>query len=784
LLRNKGYSFINIVGLAVGMAVTMLIGMWITDELTFNRYHKNYERIAQVFQHQTFNDEVTTQNEVPVPLAAELKTTYKSDFAHVIRVTWSQNHILSIEDKKINQFGTFMDAEALELFSFNMLQGNHSSLDDASSVVLSASTAKALFGNADPINQTISIDNRMDVKVTGVFEDFPYTSEFHSLKFVSHLESWIAHNDWMKEDENNWNSNVLLFVEIQSGATFEALSAKIENIRAVNINKEQAAQENPRLFLHPMSKWHLYSEWKNGEQSGGRIQFVWLFGIIGSFVLLLACINFMNLSTAQSERRAKEVGIRKSIGSLRAQLVYQFLSESFLVVVFAFIMAIAFVTIALPWFNELADKRMSPLWNNFYFWLVSVGFILMTSLLAGSYPALYLSSIKPLKALKGVFKADRSASLPRKVLVVLQFTVSIMLIVGTIVVWKQIQFVKDRPVGYTREGLIMIRKTSPDFYGKFNAIRNKLKAVDAITEMAESSSPATESWFRTTGFNWKGKDTNLNDEFATMSVTFDYGKTVGWTFVQGRDYSKEFSTDSSAVVLNESAVRFMGLDNPIDEEITWKGKKFKVIGVIKDMIMDSPYQQAKQTIFWMNYEEEGKVWTVIRMNPLLSSSDAIAKIEKVFHTVIPSVPFDFKFVDQEYALKFASEERMGKLANLFSALAIFISCLGLLGMASFVAEQRKKEIGVRKILGASVPELWKMLSAEFVLLVSISCLVGIPIANYFLSQWLQKYEYRTEVSWWIFAITITGALVITLLTVSFQTIKAALANPVKSLRSE
>lgn len=784
LIRNQGYSFINIVGLAVGLAVTMLIGMWITDEITFNRNHDNYDRIAQVYQHQTFNNQVVTRQEVPVPLAAELKTTYKNDFIHVVRVSWRVAHILSVEDRKLNQLGTFMDEEALELFSFKMRKGNHSSLHELSSIILSESAAKALFGDEDPINKVIHIDNMVEVKVTGVFEDFPDSSEFHDLKFVSSLENWTSHNDWMKADENNWNSNVLLFVEIQSGSTFEEVSARIKNIRAANINKEQAMQENPRLFLHPMSKWHLYSEWKNGVPAGGRIQFVWLFGIIGSFVLLLACINFMNLSTAQSERRAKEVGIRKSIGSQRAQLIYQFLSESLLVVVFAFVMAMAFVTIALPWFNDLADKRMNPLWGNVYFWLFSIGFVLMTSLLAGSYPALYLSSIKPLKALKGVFKAGRSAALPRKVLVVLQFTVSIMLIVGTIVVWKQIQFVKDRPVGYTREGLIMMRKTSPYQWRKFHSFRNKLKDVDAITGIAESSSPPTESWFSTAGFSWAGKDPDLNDEFATMAVTLDYGKTMGWTFVQGRDYSEEFATDSSAVILNESAVRFMGLTNPINEEVSWKGKKFTVIGVIKDMIMDSPYQKARPTIFWQNYEDEGKVWTIVRMNPILSSSEAIEKIEKVFNAVYPAVPFDFIFVDQEYALKFSGEERMGKLANLFSALAIFISALGLFGMASFVAEQRKKEIGVRKILGASIPALWKMLSGEFIVLVSVACVIGIPVASYCLTQWLQKYEYRTEVSAWVVVVTIAGAMTITLLTVSFNMIKAALANPVNSLRSE
>ena len=784
LLRNKGYSLINVSGLAIGMAVTMLIGMWIIDEFSFNKNHQNHDRIAQVYQHQSFNNQVSTRPEVPMPLAQELRTAFKDDFAQVVRVGWSVSHILSQEDNKINRLGTFMDPEALDLFSFKMIKGGSESLNDLSSIILSESTAIALFGDANPINQLLRIDNMTDVKVTGVFEEFPANSQFHQLQFIAPWELMLAENDWVKKDENNWNSNHLLFVEIQPGTSFESVSARIENLKALNISPEQAAQENPRFFLHPMNRWHLHSEWKDGKQAGGRIQFVWLFGTIGIFVLLLACINFMNLSTAQSERRAKEVGIRKTVGSVKSQLVNQFLSESFLVVVFAFLTALAVVIMALPWFNQLADKKMSLLWFNLDFWLVCLAFIFVTALLAGSYPALYLSSIKPLKALKGVFKAGRSASLPRKVLVVLQFSVSIMLIAGTVIVWKQIQFVKDRPMGYSPEGVIMIRKTSPEFYGKFNVLRNKLIEADAIVEMAESSSPPTESWFTTAGFNWEGKDPNLNDEFATMSVTFEYGKTMGWTFVQGRDYSREYSTDSSAVILNEAAVKFMGLNDPIDEEITWKGKKFKVIGVIQDMVMESPYQQAKQTIFWINYEDEGKVWTNIRMNPMLSVSEAISRIEDVFQTVVPMVPFEFKFVDQEYAAKFAMEERIGKLANLFSALAIFISCLGLFGLASFVAEQRKKEIGVRKVLGASVSSVWGLLSRDFVILVIISCCIAIPVCYYFMDNWLGQYEFRTAISWSIFAMTVLGALALTLVTVSFQSVKAALVNPVKSLRSE
>ncbi len=781
LLRNKGYSFINVSGLAVGIAVTMLIGMWMADELTFNTTHKNYDRIAQVYQHQSSNNEVLTTPNAPIPLGQELETSYKSDFKHIVRGWWNASHILSIEDKKTLKTGTFMDPAALEMFTFKMVQGDWSSLNDPASIVLSESTAKALFGDMGAIGKMIRIDNEIDVRVTGVFETFPQNSQFHSLQFLSTWEYWLSSSPWLKPDENNWMSNINVFVEIQPGSTFEAVSSRIRDIKYSKITKEQAAVENPQLFLHPMSKWHLYSTWKNGVESG-TIQFVWLFGAIGVFVLLLACINFMNLSTAQSERRSKEVGVRKAIGSLRRQLIYQFLTESFLIVIFSFLLAIAIVTVALPWFNELAGKDMDTLWTNPYFWAAGVLFILVTSLLSGSYPALYLSSIKPLKALKGILKADRSAALPRKVLVVFQFTVSIVLVVGTIIVWQQIQFGKDRPIGYTRDGLIMIRKNSGEFWGKFDVIRNELKASGAVIDVAESSSPATEVWFTNSGFSWKGKDPNLHDNFATVAVTHDYGKTMGWTFIQGRDYSREFSTDSSGVVLNESAARFMGLENPINEEISWNGKKFKIIGVIRDMIMESPYRAAKQTIFHLDYSTN--VWINIRINPTMSTSQAVGKIEDVFQELLPSVPFDFKFTDQEYALKFASEERIGRLSTLFAILAILISCLGLFAMASFVAEQRKKEIGVRKILGASVAGLWRMLSFEFVSLVAISCAVGIPVSAYFLHQWLQKYEYRMEVSWWVFVATVAGAMAITLVTVSFQTIKAALVNPTKSLRSE
>lgn len=781
--RSRGYSFINIIGLTVGISVTMLIGMWVYDEISYNTYHKNYNHIAQVYQHQINNGEVNTSVLVPRPLAQELKTTYKGDFKHVVRAWFEMNHTLSVDDQKISRNGTFMDDGALEMLSIKMLKGSWKSLEDPTSIVLSESTSKALFGDVDPMGKSMRIDNTMDVKVTGIYEELPGNSRFSSLQFISTWEFWVSSNyTWMKADEDNWSSAISIFVEIQPKTKFEAVSSKIKDIRYNKLSKQQAETESPRLFLQPMHRWHLYSEWKNGSEAGGRIQFVWLFGIIGIFVLLLACINFMNLSTAQSEKRAKEVGIRKSIGSERSQLIYQFLAESFLVVLFAFVLAIGFVTAALPLFNELTDKRMELLWTNIYFWVVSLGFIFITGLLSGSYPALYLSSFQPVKALKGTFKAGRFASMPRKVLVVLQFTVSIALIIGTSIVWQQVQYAKNRPIGYTREGLIMVRKTSPEHWGKFESLKNELKKSGAIVDLAESSSPATEIWFNDTRFSWQNKNPNQQSDFTTMAVTHEYGETMGWNFTQGRDFSRNFATDSSAVVLNETAVRFMGLKEPVDEEITWNGKKFTIIGVIKDMVITSPYEPVKQTVFWLDYKANSMI--NIRLNPTMGAGEAVAKIEKVFQALFPAVPFDYKFTDQEYAMKFAAEERVGRLASLFAMLAIFISCLGLFGMASFVAEQRKKEIGIRKILGASVLGLWKMLSGEFVLLVSISCLIAIPIAWHFLTQWLQNYVYHTEISIWVIVMASMIALLITLLTVSFQTIKASIINPVKSLRSE
>jgi len=782
LIKNKVYSAINIVGLAVGMAVAMLIGLWVWDELSYNKSFRNYGQLAQVMQHQTFNGETGSQTSLPYLIGEELRKNYGSDFKSVSMSGWTNDHILTFGEKMITQSGNYFEPQIIQMLSMKMLEGSASALQDSHSIILSKTTAKALFGNADPMNHRIKIDSKFDVKVSGVYEDFPYNSEFKALLFIAPWNLYIDSNVWNEKATNPWRNNSFqAWVQLADHADLNQVSAKIKDVKLKRVKAEDAAFK-PVVFLQPMRNWHLYSEFKNGINTGGRIQFVWLFGVIGFFVLLLACINFMNLSTARSENRAKEVGIRKAIGSLRVQLIGQFLSESLLFSLFSFALALILVQLALPLFNEVADKKIAILWNNPLFWISGLCFTLITGLLAGSYPALYLSSFKPVKVLKGTFKTGHFAGLLRKVLVVLQFSISIILIVGTIIIFQQIKFAKNRPVGYSQNGLVIIPVVTEEIHKHFDAIRNELKNSGTVAEIAESSSPTTYVNENDNGFDWKGKNPSLQGDFGVVYVSNDFGKTINWSLKAGRDFSRSFLTDSSGIILNEAAVKFMNLKDPIGETIHWDGKPFHVVGVIKDLLMQSPYEPVVRTVFVYSKNTENVL--NVKLNPSSGASGAIDKIESVFKKYNSSQPFVYKFVDEQYERKFDDEQRIGKLSSFFSVLAILISCLGLFGMASFMAEQRTKEIGIRKVLGATVFNLWTLLSKEFIGLILISLLIATPIAYYFMHSWLQHYEYRTQISAWIFLLTAIGAITITLATVSFQAIKAALANPVKSLRSE
>jgi putative ABC transport system permease protein len=780
LLRNRASSFINVTGLSVGMAVAMLIGLWIWDELSFNKYHQHYNSIAQVMEQDTRNGTVYTSTAVALPLDAAMHKMYGSDFRRMVMSSWNDPHTLAAGDKKISYPGTFIGAEAPEMFTLNMIRGSRNGLKDPSSILISQSVATALFGNDDPMNKIVKLDNDAGFKVSGVYEDLPLNTTLHDVAFMAPWDFFEASGE--RRSLTDWSDNSLfMYVQAAENADMAKLSAKIKNIKLNSIDPGQA-RSKPAIFLQPMSRWHLYSAFKNGVNTGGAVQYVWLFGIIGMFVLLLACINFMNLSTARSEKRAKEVGIRKAIGSLRTQLISQFFCESLLIAALAFAFALLLAWLVLPFFDEVANKKISLPWTNPFFWMTGAGFTLFTGFIAGSYPALYLSSFRPVKVLKGTFKAGRFSAVPRKVLVVVQFTVSVVLIIGTIVVFKQVQFGKNRPVGYSRDGLVTIETTNDDLHKQFDAVRADLLKSGAISEVAISSSSTTGLSYTRGDLDWKGKDPAMVADFGNVGVTTEYGKTVGWQFTEGRDFSSQFLTDSAAIVLNEAAVKYMNLKDPVGEIIRVGKRDFSVIGVIKDMVMQSPYEPVKQTIFYIGRGHFDDI--IIKINPAASTHEALNKIAAVCKIYSPSVPFSYKFADDEYAKKFAMEERVGKLTNFFAVLAIFISCLGLFGMSSFMAEQRTKEIGVRKILGASVFNLWRLLSKDFVVLVIISLLVATPAAYFFMHGWLQNYQYRTTISWWIFAVSGAGALLITLLTVSFQSVKAALVNPVKSLRTE
>ncbi|PSL43930.1 ABC-type antimicrobial peptide transport system permease subunit [Chitinophaga niastensis] len=786
LSKNKIYSLINIGGLAVGMAVAILIGLWIYDELSFNKSYQNYDRIARVMQNQFINGETDTWSGEAWPLGAELRNSYGSNFKYVIMSSWTDDHILSFGEKHIAKTGNYMEPEAPEMLTLNMLKGSRNGLQDPASILLSASVANTLFGkDTDPIDKIVQIDHRLNVKVTGVYKDLPYNSSFADLTFIAPFELMVKSDNLKERLDNPWGASWFqTLVQVANHVDIGQASAKIKDAKMNKVRNSSSARFKPVIFLHPMSRWHLYAKFKNGMEAGGRIQYVWLYGIIGIFVLLLACINFMNLSTARSEKRAKEVGIRKAVGSLRGQLVAQFFCESLLIAFVAFLLSLLLVQVSLPFFNEVADKRMSVLWTRPLFWLVGIGFSLFTGLIAGSYPALYLSSFKPVKVLKGTFRVGRLAAVPRKVLVVIQFTVSVILMVGTLVVYQQIQYAKNRPVGYSRNGLITIPLRTNEINKHYEAVRDDLFKSGAVSEVAASENPVTATYITNSGLVWKGKDPSLQEEFVSLGITSEFGKTVGWQIKEGRDFSAAFPSDSMGFIINEAAVKFMGLKDPVGEMIKWgKNGSYKIIGVVKDLVTRSPYEPTKQTFFYLGGLSPLSNLN-LKINPHASASEALGKISAVLKKYDPATPFEFKFADEEYAKKFDAEERIGRLAGCFAGLAIFISCLGLFGMATFMAAQRIKEIGIRKVLGASTFNLWRLLTRDFILLVMTALIIATPLAYYLMQRWLQNYLYRVEIAWWIFAIAGISAVIITLLTVSYQSIRAALTNPVKSLSTE
>lgn len=777
---NKTHSFINLAGLSAGMAVAMLIGLWVWDEFSFNKNFDHYSTIAQVVLTETLNGEAITGKGNAIPLADELRKNYRDDVKYVVLSSWSMNSLVSAGSKQLSTHGNYMETDAPDMLSLHMLSGSRKAFERKSTILLSQSTAIKLFGHNDPVGKQVKIDGNLTEEVAGVYEDFPAGSSFQEVQFIAPFYDLTS---WVNGNENDWhNESFQVFVQTKDKAALPRLSQSIKNIKQHKIEAGTARLENPVLSLHPMSRWHLYDSFENGVSTGGAIRYVKLFAITGIFVLLLACINFMNLSTARSEKRAREVGIRKAVGSMRIQLVIQFFGESLLVALLAFAAALLLVFVLLPFFNQMAGKQISLPLQQPVFWLISLAFTLFTGLLAGIYPSLYLSSFRPVQVLKGTLKAGRFASMPRKILVVTQFTVSIILIAGTVIVFKQVQYAQSRPTGYNRQGLVTLIMKTWNYHTHFESMRNELLQQGWITAMAESNTPVTENDQYNNGFSWEGITAQNSTRFNIVRATADYGKTVGFEITAGRDFNSNTGADANAIVLNTAAAKYMGFTDPIGKIIRQSNRQYQVIGVVKDVLMESPYDPVQPTLFMADSSIGGIV--NLRLNPARSTAAALAGIEAVCKKYSPEEPFDYQFADDTFARKFAGEVRVGNISTCFALLAIFISCLGIFGMASFIAEQRIREIGIRKVMGASVFNIWQLLSREFVILVTIALLIATPAAYYAMYTWLQRYQYRTGISWWIFITAGTGAMAITLLTVSFQSLRAALANPVKSLKSE
>jgi putative ABC transport system permease protein len=783
-----GYSLINLGGLTAGLTVSLLIGLWIADEISFDHNFPDHARIVKIVRTTASDAGLVTSDLQSPPLIAEIRAHHSRYFRHLAIVFPNFPHALSVidptsgihENKRITAEGQWAQPEWPEILALNMLRGSRNALNDPSSTLVDRSTAIALFGEkTDPMGRTIRVDNSVNVKVAGIFEDLPVNSSFAGTHILLAWNKASEEMYWFKGVQQDWGATGFwIFGELHDPATAPAVDAAIRNIL-----QDHLKGSKDELSLYPMDRWHLYSEFHDGKSNTGRIRVVLLFTFVGIFVLLLACINFMNLSTARSEHRALEVGIRKTLGSRRYQLTIQFLSESVFLVLLALVLCVGFAQLLLPVFNHLAGKRLSIPYANPSFWCIAVSFTLFTGLISGSYPALFLSGFQPVKVLTGRYRSATSAVILRKALVILQFTVSVSLIIATAIIYQQIDFAKARPIGYNRDGLIAFRMNTNDIYNaSYNTLRADLLSSGAVLNMAQSANAATEQPPNLGDIDWEGKSPQSKPSFTLIDVTHDFGATIGWTMAKGRDFTRAFVTDSNAILINESAARLIGWEDPIGKSIRFWGEYRRIIGVVKDIVNGSPYQPVMPTLFPMSYHDVNYI--TMRLNPDLPATTALNKIAAILRKYDPVSPFDPRFLSDDYTLKFSGEQQVARIATVFALLAIFISCLGLLGLASFMAEKRTREIGIRKVLGATVTQLITLLSVDFLKLVFLALCLAIPISAWAMHRWLLDYPYRIGLSPWVFAAAGTGAIFIALLTVGAQAFRSALTNPAKSLRSE
>ncbi|MDW3195652.1 MAG: ABC transporter permease [Cytophagales bacterium] len=783
LLRNKWYSFLNIGGLALGMTIAILIGLWLHDEFTFNEVHDQKNRIVQILRKNSSKGETFVSRPLPGKLGPILDEQYKDLFDQIVIIRGRlEERAFANGRKRFSQKGYYMQDGGAEMFSLKMLQGSRSGLKDVNSIFLSQTLADKLFDRENPIGKFITMDNAVDLEVTGVYEDLPRNSTFNDASFFISLDRFITGKPWLFAWDNY---NMWIYGKLSEGATSVAASESIEHLMKGHTGNQNGY---PRAFAHPMNDWHFKSDFENGVPVLSETwKFVILYGMVGIFVLLLACINFINLSTARSEKRAKEVGIRKTFGSVRIELIRQFLTESFLYVFLAFLLSVVAAWSLLDWFNQVADKQLVMPFDQPIFWLAGLALTLATALISGSYPAFYLSHFQPISVLKKIGFSGRSSILGRRTLVVFQFTISMILIITSLVVQNQINFVKSRPVGYSQSGLLTLRSTSPEFEGKYELLRQELIATGMVTDIAQANYPITTTLGNMDDFMWDGK-ADYDPTFNMVIVNYDYGNTIGWEVVEGRDFSRDITSDQGGgIIINEAAQKVMGMENPVGQTITSRGgyaglEKFRIVGVVKDLLKGSPFEPVQESIMILADMEMSN--TFIRINPEVSTSEALIAISETFDELLPNTPFHYEFVDDVYARKFDLEERVGRLSSFFTLLACLISCLGLLGLAAYSAERRTKEIGIRKVLGASILNLWQLMSKEYTWLVLIALIFAIPISYFLMSSWLASYTFKVDLEMWVFVLAGIGTLLITHLTVSSQALKAATRNPTEVLHDE
>jgi len=773
LWRSKGFSAINITGLAVGMASAILICLWIYNEVSYDRFHKNGDNLYWAWNRGVFNNQLQCWDNTPKVLGKAMKL----EFPEVDKVTRTNHRwfVTHYEDLNVTSEALIADPAFLTIFSFPMKKGNpQTALSGVYSIVITEKMATKIFGREDPMNKVIRIDSN-NFTVKGVMEDLPNNTMF-SFEFILPWEYMTATN----QDDDNWgNNSAFTFVQLKEGVNRTSFAEKLKGITIRHTNGE----EQQEIFLHPIDKWHLYSKFENGKIIGGRIETVRLFIIIASFILLIACINFMNLSTARSEKRAREVGIRKMAGANKSLLVGQFLGESILIALISGLLALFIVYLALPSFNLLIAKQLTIPFGSIYFWLLAILFVLITGIVAGSYPAFFLSSFNPATVLKGTFKKVNAAINPRKILVVVQFTFAIILIIGTIIIVQQMKHAMDRETGYER-GQLAYLWLAGDLYKNYPLFKDELLRSGVATNVTRSSSPMTESFSDSWGFVWEGKDPNDKTDFVRFVQDEGLAETVGLKMIKGRDMNlKEFPTDSSAMLLNESAAKAMGFKEVLGQVVRDGDQQFHVVGIFKDFVVGSPYEKTFPMIIqgikneWFNVIH-------MKLNPARSTTVNLEEMGKIYRKYNPGYPFEYHFTDEDYARKFDETKRTATLSGLFAGLTILISCLGLFGLAAYMAETRIKEIGIRKVLGASVYKITALLSKDFLILVIISLLIAVPVAWLAMQSWLKDYPYRISIEWWVFAAAGVMSVLVSLLTVSYQAIKAAISNPVKSLRNE